>query len=90
MNFSDERQQFTLGAPQAVWSKILDSAGNEWNGPGATLPDRVHGRQEVDMPAHSIAVYRTEHREVLREQVQAQAAESVAQELSDAYPQHNI
>jgi maltooligosyltrehalose trehalohydrolase len=39
------------------WKKILDSSNQKWNGPGTLLTEYINEINEVEMRAHSIALY---------------------------------
>jgi maltooligosyltrehalose trehalohydrolase len=55
--FSTESASFEIQLPAGKWKKILDSAGLNYGGPGALLPDEMAGRQNLLMPPRSLAVY---------------------------------
>ncbi len=90
MNFSDTVQQFPLRAPENNWIKVLDSADNRWDGPGALLPEQIHDGREVSMPPKSIAVFQAGPAEVMEEEATAQATVGVGPETSDADSAGNI
>jgi maltooligosyltrehalose trehalohydrolase len=90
MNFSDGIRRFPLRAPENNWIKVLDSADNRWDGPGALLPEQVHDGREVSMPPKSIAVFQAGPAEAVEEQAKARATVAVGPETSDADPGSDI
>ena len=52
-----EAANFEIHLPAGNWKKILDSAGLNYGGPGALLPDKMAGEQNLLMPPRSVAVY---------------------------------
>jgi len=61
MHFGSQPANATARIPRGVWTKVLDSADAEWNGPGTTLPDRIEssGEARLQLMPHSAVVYRT-------------------------------
>ncbi len=41
------------------WKKIMDSSESKWHGPGTLLKENIKGRHELEMRAHSLALYET-------------------------------
>jgi maltooligosyltrehalose trehalohydrolase len=39
------------------WKKIMDSSESKWHGPGTLLKEKIKGRHELEMRAHSLALY---------------------------------
>ncbi len=86
MNFSPETQQVRAPVQRTTWVKVLDSAGAEWGGPGATLPDSLRNRQEVTLPARSFAVFQTGAAIVEQEKAEAETVVAATGESADANP----
>jgi len=42
---------------ELVLRKILDSSDRKWNGPGTNLQDNINGKDNLEMRAHSLALY---------------------------------
>ncbi len=42
---------------QGAWEKIVDSSDLMWNGPGASLPERITSGEEIRIREHSFAIY---------------------------------
>ena len=57
MNFADSQAVLSPQTGGSVYTKILDSAGVEWGGAGAGLPELLSGGTKCLMPARSIALY---------------------------------
>lgn len=48
-HFGKEESTLSLPLPEGEWTKILDSAGSEWAGPGSTVPENVHSRGDTTL-----------------------------------------
>ncbi len=83
MNFSAQAQSVRPPVRRSGWTKVLDSADARWEGPGATLPETLRSRQEVTMPARSLAVYRA-GASLTTEHAEAQAVVAAPGGISDA------
>ncbi|MBN1507553.1 MAG: malto-oligosyltrehalose trehalohydrolase [Sedimentisphaerales bacterium] len=68
MNFSRASARFCLNAREGRWTRVLDSAGLQWDGPGSTLPENPAGKENVTMPPRSIALFQTESPRTAQEQ----------------------
>jgi maltooligosyltrehalose trehalohydrolase len=42
------------------WRKIMDSSDRKWKGPGTLLKEHMNGNNEINMRAHSLALYEME------------------------------
>ena len=58
MNFSDEDRVMPMRLPEGIWMKLFDSADEQWNGPGSSLPERTDDSGKLTLPANSFTVYR--------------------------------
>jgi maltooligosyltrehalose trehalohydrolase len=67
MNFGDGPQAIDVNVCNGPWTKRLDSAAPDWDGPGVTLPAKITGHGTVTMPAHSVALYQQAHPETTQE-----------------------
>lgn len=56
MNFSDQPQQTQLPANEKEWTKLLDSASPEWNGPKES-PENLPGGAVLELQAQSAVIY---------------------------------
>jgi maltooligosyltrehalose trehalohydrolase len=84
MNFSSEVQTIRPPVQRSEWKKILDSADARWNGPGAALPEILRSRQEVTIPARSLAVFQSGAAIAALERAEAAAALTTPGETPDA------
>jgi maltooligosyltrehalose trehalohydrolase len=57
MNFGDREVTFDVDPPVGSWQKLLDSSDSNWQGPGATLPEKLTPFQSVTISAKSFALY---------------------------------
>ena len=89
MNFSPEAQTVRPPVQHSGWTKVLDSAEAQWDGPGATLPDTLRDRREVTIPARSLAVFQAGAPLAL-EDAEAQALAAIPGETSDADSTGNL
>ncbi|AJF05823.1 malto-oligosyltrehalose trehalohydrolase [Geoalkalibacter subterraneus] len=60
MNFNRAVAQCPFPARTGSWRKLIDSADRQWRGPGARLPARIEGGQQVELPPHSLALFTKE------------------------------
>jgi maltooligosyltrehalose trehalohydrolase len=74
MNFGDEARQNPLPRTPRTWTRILDSAETQWEGPGTAPLATVRGRQWATVAARSIAVFSAGLPLAREERVAAQAA----------------
>ncbi len=88
LNFSRDIQTILLPAPRRTWTKILDSAALQWNGPGASAPDSIRGAEAVSLPPRSIVVYQA-GAPVATQELQTLRA-GVAEEDADARADRNL
>jgi maltooligosyltrehalose trehalohydrolase len=56
-NFSDEPASVLLGSPSVRWRRRLDSAAEQWAGPGAASPVALDGAMNVDLRPNSFVLY---------------------------------
>ncbi|MCF8107051.1 MAG: malto-oligosyltrehalose trehalohydrolase [Desulfohalobiaceae bacterium] len=56
-SFGAMEQRVELDPGPGEWSRVLDSAGSAWGGPGSFLPERVASGQEVRIAPWSAAAY---------------------------------
>ncbi len=56
-NFNKKDIIITQPVPDANWEKILDSSGNEWNGPGSLLPECPGPGTEMKIQKESFVLY---------------------------------
>jgi maltooligosyltrehalose trehalohydrolase len=57
MNFDRREAPFNASLPSGSWKKLLDSAVEEWAGPGSLLPDRIETGQALTISGLSFALY---------------------------------
>jgi maltooligosyltrehalose trehalohydrolase len=59
LHFGPGRSQPTWVVPRGRWRKLLDSAGDRWQGPGQPLPDLItsSGKVETLIAGHSCLLY---------------------------------
>jgi maltooligosyltrehalose trehalohydrolase len=57
LNFGADEAECRLDAWPGVWRKVVDSAGEEWGGPGSGPPDAVGPGQAARLRPHSFALY---------------------------------
>ena len=60
MNFNQEEVSFQYDRPPCKWFKLLDSAAEDWGGPGSSLPENITTPGVLKMNGLSIALYRKE------------------------------
>ena len=61
LNFNREIVTTKIPFSAGKWKKILDSADNTWEGPGASTPDKLSGKeQNITIKKSSISVYELE------------------------------
>jgi maltooligosyltrehalose trehalohydrolase len=58
-NLSEEPALIETPLPEGNWTKQLDSAGSEWNGPGSTLAWKFqsHGKANWELPPMSLVLF---------------------------------
>ncbi|MFW6054508.1 MAG: DUF3459 domain-containing protein, partial [Thermodesulfobacteriota bacterium] len=56
-SFGGGEQRVQLDPGPGEWTRVLDSAGKAWGGPGSFMPDRIASGQEVLIAPMSVAVY---------------------------------
>jgi maltooligosyltrehalose trehalohydrolase len=56
MNFDREEATF-IAPPSGGWTKLLDSANEEWEGPGSLLPELIEPGQRLTINGLSLALY---------------------------------
>jgi maltooligosyltrehalose trehalohydrolase len=56
-NFSDADTRLTIPLTEGVWRKALDSAEDQWNGPGTVLRERITLNEEVTVRSRSVVLY---------------------------------
>jgi maltooligosyltrehalose trehalohydrolase len=61
MNFNRRAVECPFPARTGSWDKLLDSTDRQWRGPGARLPTRLEGGQQVELPPHSLALFTKEN-----------------------------
>jgi maltooligosyltrehalose trehalohydrolase len=57
MNFDRQDAAFIAAPPPGVWKKLLDSANEEWDGPGALLPEFIERDASLTINGLSFALY---------------------------------
>ncbi len=57
-NLSEEDRKSALRAPEGEWEKVLDSASEEWLGPGESTGNGVRSGEAVALRRESFAVFR--------------------------------
>lgn len=57
LNFKQQTINFTPYLTAGNWSKILDAAASEWQGPGSTLPEILSPELALTMPGRSFALF---------------------------------
>jgi maltooligosyltrehalose trehalohydrolase len=88
LNFSRDPETILLPAPRRTWTKVLDSADTQWDGPGASAPQSIRGAEAVTLPPRSIVVYQA-GAPVATKEMQA-IRTSVVEEDTDARSDRNI
>ena len=63
MNFFDREISFAGELPPGTWRRVVDSSDERWLGTGSLFPERIYHGQQLDINAHSAAVF---EKEVLR------------------------
>jgi maltooligosyltrehalose trehalohydrolase len=61
MNFNRATVNCRFPARTGNWRKLIDSADPQWRGPGARLPAKIEGGQQVALPPHSLALFTKEN-----------------------------
>jgi len=61
MNFSQQVNEFKIDLPGDKWRKIIDSAEEEWLGPGSALPQKLAWAQKLKMRPLGLALYEKAH-----------------------------
>ncbi len=58
-SFSERQMAVPLPLPAGRWKKILDSAEQQWLGPGSLLPEEIesNGRIELTMTPHAVVLF---------------------------------
>jgi maltooligosyltrehalose trehalohydrolase len=59
MNFNQDKVTFQPSLPGNVWTKILDSAEQRWQGSGSCLPEKLDSASELTLQPQSFALYKT-------------------------------
>ncbi|MBO0858073.1 MAG: malto-oligosyltrehalose trehalohydrolase [Chloracidobacterium sp.] len=57
MNFDTRDTTFNASPPLGRWKKLLDSASEEWEGPGPALPEFIDTDQALTINGMSLALY---------------------------------
>jgi maltooligosyltrehalose trehalohydrolase len=57
-NFGAADSSIAVPWSDGEWKLLLDSSGQEWEGPGSLLPARIHAGDELVLRAHSAALFR--------------------------------
>jgi maltooligosyltrehalose trehalohydrolase len=57
MNFDRQKAAFNASLPSGSWKKLLDSADEEWEGPGSSLPEFIGEDQALTVSGLSLALY---------------------------------
>ncbi len=61
LNFNNEVVTTKIPFSEGKWEKILDSADEKWEGPGASTPEKVLGKpQNITIKKYSISIYELE------------------------------
>jgi maltooligosyltrehalose trehalohydrolase len=61
LNFNSEAVTAEISFSKGKWKKILDSADEKWEGPGASTPEKVLGKpQNITIKKFSISIYELE------------------------------
>jgi len=84
LNFSDEAQPLPLRVSSGRWTKVLDSADDQWAGPGAIAPAQIDGPQQITVARKSIVVFAHASLEPAQARAAAQASVEIVEETSDA------
>lgn len=58
LNFNPGEARAHMQAREGIWDLVLDSASEEWGGPGTRAPARLDAGADLALPALSAAVYR--------------------------------
>jgi len=60
-NFSAGEESSEITLPGAIWSKVMESSGSEWKGPGALAPDKIKkGGGAIALRSRSFVIYEKE------------------------------
>jgi len=57
MNFDRQEAAFNASLPSGSWKKLLDSADEEWEGLGSSLPEFIEEDQALTISGVSLALY---------------------------------
>jgi maltooligosyltrehalose trehalohydrolase len=57
MNFNHTETPFSPKLINNSWNKLLDSADEQWQGPGSLLPETISAGQELTLRSQSFTVY---------------------------------
>jgi maltooligosyltrehalose trehalohydrolase len=61
LNFNSEVVTAKIPFSEGKWKKILDSADEKWEGPGASTPEKILGKpQNITIKKYSISIYKLE------------------------------
>jgi len=60
MNFDRRKAIFNAALPSGRWKKLLDSADEEWEGVGSSLPERIEAEKSLTVSGLSFALYELE------------------------------
>lgn len=63
MNFNSQEVQISPDKLTGQWQRHLDSASNQWHGPGSLVPETFSTGQICRLPPQSICIYSKEKRE---------------------------
>ena len=88
LNFSRAAQTIPLPTPRRTWTKILDSADIQWEGPGASAPDSIRTSTDVTLPPRSIVVYQAGAPVATKEMQAVRTA--VVEEVGDADSERHL
>jgi len=59
-NLAEQERQVRIESPVKRWKKTLDSSHQMWQGPGASVPEKVHRGDTVTTKAQSVVVLEKE------------------------------
>jgi maltooligosyltrehalose trehalohydrolase len=62
MNFDRKEAAFNAPLPSGSWKKLLDSADEEWAGPGSSVPEKIEAGQALTVSGLSFALYELDGR----------------------------
>jgi maltooligosyltrehalose trehalohydrolase len=57
LNFDEQEARFRAPISDGDWLKLIDSAEEEWDGPGSTLPEKMKPDQECLIRPSSFALF---------------------------------